>query len=217
MKRIFSALALLIALAAIAGCENSAVSQLRTSTPAEAAAKVMELYDRNGDGKLDAKELPASLALVDGLNRIDGNRDGAVALAEMEARFTAHDNMSDAVACQVTVQSKKAPLSGAVVTFTPEPFMGEGKQTYVGTTNSSGSCAVEGQEVKLPGLPTGYYKVQIVHAASGTDVMRGVEVADDTPSPNRLSFDTQIAPKPPVAADAARSQARFGWAVAQSQ
>jgi hypothetical protein len=71
--------------------------------------------------------------------------------------------------------------------------------------------------VKLPGLPTGYYQVQIVHPPSGTDVRRGVEVADDTPSPNRLTFDTQIARKPPVDAHAARSQARFGWAVAHSK
>jgi hypothetical protein len=187
---------LIVAVVTIGGCRKSAVSQLRTSTPAEAAAQVLELYDGNKDGKLDSKELAASPALIDGLPRIDRDRDGAVTLAEMEARFGAHDQMSDVVAFQLHVKSKNVPLSGALVTFMPEPFMGEGKQSYVGTTDQGGACSLEGQEIKLPGVPTGYYKVHIVHQASGTDVTRGVEVADDTPAPNRLELDTQLATAP---------------------
>jgi hypothetical protein len=66
------------------GCGgNSAVSQLRDGTPAEAAAKVMTLYDGDRDGKLTATELAAAPGLVDGLSRIDSNRDGTIDLAEM--------------------------------------------------------------------------------------------------------------------------------------
>jgi hypothetical protein len=175
------------------GCGKSGGTLRREGSPEEAATKVMELYDGNKDGKITSDELAASPALVDGLSRIDTNRDGAIDLAEMTARFTAHDSMSHLVAFEVQVTSKRVPLDGAVITFTAEPFMGEGKQAYVGTT-AAGLCQqLEGQERKVPGVPTGYYKVHIVHEASGTDATRGVEVADDTPSPNRLAFDTQLA------------------------
>jgi hypothetical protein len=186
----------LITVSIATGCNKSSGSLLREGTPEEAAAKVLELYDANKDGKVASNELTSSPALVDGLPRIDTNRDGAIDLAEMTARFAAHDDMSQLVALDVLITSKRQPLDGAVVTFTAEPFMGEGKQSYSGTT-SGGVCHLQGQEKEIRGVvPTGYYKVHIVHEASGTDVTRGVEVADDTPSPNRLAFDTQRAAAP---------------------
>jgi len=178
------------------GCAQSAVSQLRTSTPAEAAARVMELYDTNKDGKVAADEVRASPALVNGLSRIDKNRDGAVVVDEMQARFDAHDQMPDLIPFEVYISAKRQPLEGATVTLTAEPFMGEGKQSYVGSTNAGGVAYVVGQDVDLPGLPTGYYTVHIVHAPSETDVKVGCEVAHDLPERNRFSFDTQLAVAP---------------------
>jgi len=178
------------------GCAKSAVSQLRTGTPAEAAAKVLELYDSNKDGKLAPDELKASPALAAGVSKIDKNRDGSIDAAEMQARFERHDQMADLVAFDVEVSANRRPLEGATVTFIPEPFMGEGKQSYVGVTSSTGAANLEGQQLELPALPTGYYTVHIVHPPSQTDVKRGTEVADDTPSPNRLAFDTQLAAAP---------------------
>jgi len=175
------------------GCGNAAKSQLRTSSPAEAAAAVMVLYDANKDGKVDDKELEASPALVDGLPRIDKNRDHAIDAAEMQARFEAHDKMSDVVGFDVSVTAKGRLVIGADVTFIPEPFMGEGKQSYVGRTNKGGAAHVHGQNVELVGVPTGYYTVRLVHEGSKLDVKRGCEVADDTPSPNGLQFDFYIA------------------------
>lgn len=176
----------------LAGCGKSEVSQLRTGDPAEAAASVFKQCDGNQDGKLAADELAASPALVEGLTRIDANRDGAVDLAEMTARFTAHDAMSDVVGIQLNVTAKGKPLDGAVVTLTLEPFMGEGKQSYAGTT-ANGSVQLEGAEMHMKGLPTGYFTAHIVHQASGVDVKRGIEIADDTPSPNRLVIDVAAA------------------------
>lgn len=190
---------LIVALIVAAGCSKSGVSQFRTNAPAEATALVLERYDSNKDGKLVAGELAASPGLVDGVGRIDANRDGGFDAAELEARFAAHDQMSDIIGFQVRITANQAPLSGATVTFIPEPFMGEGKQSYVGTTADSGMCYVSGDEVKLPGVPVGFYKVHIVHAASGADVTRGCEVGDDMPSPNRLAFDTELSTVPTAA------------------
>ncbi len=66
--------------------------------------------------------------------------------------------------------------------------MGQGKQNYVGTS-ANGLVNLQGSEVQMPGLPTGYYTARVVHTASGVDVSRGFEIADDVPSPNRLLFD----------------------------
>ena len=149
----------------------------------------MALYDANKDGKIDAKELEASPALADGLPRIDSNRDKAIDAAELQARFEKHDGMSDVVGVDVAIKWKGWPVEEATVTFTPEPFMGEGKQSYVGASNASGGVPLKGQEVEMIGLPTGFYTVHIVKEKSQVDEKRGVEVADDTPSPNRLQFD----------------------------
>jgi len=172
----------------LTGCGGkSAVSQLRDGTPAEAAAKVMELYDGDHDGKLIAAELAASPGLAEGLSRIDANRDGVVDLAEMTARFTTLDDLSDVVAMQVMVTANGTPLDGAAVTLTPDPCMGEGKQAYEGTT-VNGLTAPAGLATPMP-TPTGYYTLHIVHAATSVDLTRGHEVAEDGPSPNRLMVD----------------------------
>jgi hypothetical protein len=172
----------------LAGCGGkSATSQLRDGTPAEAAAKVMELYDGDQDGKLVTAELAASPGLAEGLSRIDKNRDGDVDLAEITARFTALDDLSDVVPVQVTVTAKGTPLDGAVVTMTPDPCMGESKQSYEGTT-ANGMATPFGKTTPMP-TPTGYYTLHIVHSPTGVDLTRGHEVAEDAPSPNRLAID----------------------------
>ena len=184
----FASVSLSLTVIGLTGCGGkSAVSQLRDGTPAEAAAKAMELYDGDKDGKLVAAELAASPGLTEGLSRIDANKDGAVDLAEMTARFTALDDLSDVVAMQVMVTSNGTPLDGAVVTLTPDPCMGEGKQAYEGTT-VNGLTAPAGLATPMP-TPTGYYTLHVVHAATGVDLTRGHEVAEDGPSPNRLAID----------------------------
>ena len=173
------------------GCGGgSPVSQFRSGTPEEAAGRVLKLYDADNDGKASTDELKASPGLLDGLSRIDSNRDGAIDLAEMTARFAQHDEMSNVVGFQLNVAAQGAPLDGALVTFTPDPAMGEGKQSYSGTS-AAGGVFLAGSELSMTGLPTGYYTVQISQPSGGVDFKRGIEVADDTPSPNRLTIDVR--------------------------
>jgi hypothetical protein len=187
-------LLLCASLLALPGCgDDSPAAILRTGSPADAAAKALQLHDSNNDGKLDKSELGAVPSLAGSVLHVDANRDGAIAQAELEARFTAHDAMADLATFDVEVTENGSPLDGAVVTFIAEPFMGEGKQAYVGTTAANGMCGLVGESVKIPGVPVGFYRVQIAHAASGADVTRGCEVATDLPTANRLAFDTKIA------------------------
>lgn len=180
-------LALCSALLCVGCGRKSVVSELRDGTPAEAAARVMTLYDGDKDGILAAAELAASPGILDGLPRIDANKDGAVDLAEMTARFTVHDDLSDVIPTQVVVTADGTSLDSATVIFTPDPCMGEGKQTYRGST--VGGIAQPMGETNVMPTPIGYYTVQIVHSATGVDVTRGCEIANDTPSPNRRTFD----------------------------
>jgi hypothetical protein len=176
------------------GCSKaSRESILRRGTPAEAAAKAMELHDSNKDGKLDKQELAAASSLTGSLRYIDANRNGAIELAELQGRFEAHDAMPDLASFDVQITANRAPLAGAEVTFTAEPFMGEGKQPYVGTTADNGMCGLRGQVANVDGVPIGFYQVRIVHTASGVEVTRGCEVATDLPTANRMIFDTELA------------------------
>jgi hypothetical protein len=171
---------------ALGGCGGSVTSQLPSYDPEQAASVALELYDRNSDGTLVAEELRESPALAAGRPRIDLNSDGAITAEEMKSRFAALAEQSDVIALDLRVTSNKRPLSGATVTFTPEPFMGDGLQSYSGVTTDHGTCELIGSKVDLYGLPVGYFKVHIVHEGQGIDALRGCEIADDTPTGNRV-------------------------------
>src|SRR5687768_7684162 len=111
-------------LTAIVGCGGTVASQLPSIDPAQNAAKAMELYDANGDGKLAKDELRNCASLLVAMPRIDGNSDGAIATDEIASRFEELDNQSDIKVLDLSVTVKRKPLAGATVTFTPEPFMG---------------------------------------------------------------------------------------------
>jgi hypothetical protein len=177
-----------LVLLVIGGCGGSVASQLPSIDPAESAAKAIELYDRSGDGTLVTDELRQCPALVAALRRIDKNSDATITAEEIQSRLEELDRQSDVKVLDLSITSKRRPLGGASVTFTPEPFMGEGLQSYSGVTSEQGRCELIGSEVDLYGLPVGYYKVNIVHGGQGIDATRGIEVADDMPFGNRLEI-----------------------------
>jgi hypothetical protein len=170
------------------GCGRAITSQLPSYDPAFAASKAMELYDRNNDRKLAPDELGECPALLVGLARIDRNNDHTITAEEVQARFVALEQQSDIKTIDLLVTSKGRPLGGATVTFTPEPFMGDGLQSYSGTTTERGWCELIGSQVDLYGLPVGYFKVHVVHEGQGIDAIKGCEVADDSPEGNRIEI-----------------------------
>lgn len=177
-----------VLLVIISGCSGSVASQLPPIDPVKSASEAMKLYDRDGDGKLVSDELRECPSFVLGLPRIDRNADKAITADEIQSRFVDLDSQSDIKVIDLSVTFKRKPLGGANVTFTPEPFMGEGLQSYSGMTSEQGRCELVGSEVDLYGLPVGYYKVGIVHGGHGINATRGVEVADDAPAGNRLEI-----------------------------
>jgi len=176
---------LLVAVSISSGCGKSNRVTVDKYDPATAAAKAIEAYDRNGDGKLSAEEVKSSPGLSEGSSRIDKNRDGILTSDELQARFQALQSQSASMLLRVDVTLKRAPLAGASITFVPEPFMGDGFQSYVGTTTDAGVCDLKGEKRDTLGIPTGFYQVKIIHPGRSINEVRGVEIADDTTG-NRL-------------------------------
>jgi hypothetical protein len=173
-----TALVVPLVVAAI-GCSRSTTQQASAIDPSAATVKVLEQYDRNGDRSLSARELKASAALSLSAARIDKNRDGSLSEDEIRDRVTTQAALAGRFLFQVSVSSQGKPLPGAEVTFIPEPFMGEGSQSYGGTTGQNGICSLKGVDFKTLGIPNGFYQIHIVHADRQIDVVRGVEIAND--------------------------------------
>jgi hypothetical protein len=173
------ALAYLLLVLATIGCSRSAAQRNGTFDATAAATKALEQYDRNKDHQLSAQELKSSAALSASAERIDKNRDGSLSESEIRDRFRTHESMAGKFLFQVSVSLKDKPLADAAVTFTPELFMGEGLQSYVGTTGAHGTCSLNGSEFKTLGVPNGFYQVRVIQADHGIDVVRGVEIAND--------------------------------------
>jgi hypothetical protein len=174
------ALACLLLVAAPIGCTRSATQGATAFDPSTATAKALERYDRNKDRKLSADELKASSTLSASAARFDKNRDGSLSEDEIRERFKAHESLAGKLLFQVSVSAQGKPLADATVTFTPEPFMGEGLQSYLGTTGEKGLCSLKGRDFKTLGVPNGFYQVHVSQAGHGIDVDRGVEIANDT-------------------------------------
>jgi EF hand len=171
----------------LSGCGGAISAKSENYDVATATAKVLETYDRNGDGQLSAVELKACPALANGMRHIDRNGDGKLTEEEIRARMQSLDDQSDFIGLDLQVTAKGRPLVGAQLTLTPEPFMGDGLQSYSGTTVEGGGCPLKGEKKLLPGIPIGFYRVQVVQADQGINEVRGCEIADDTTG-NRLQI-----------------------------
>jgi hypothetical protein len=174
-----TALEYLLLVAAATGCSRSATEHISTFDPTAAATRALEQYDRNKDHTLSAQELKASAALNASAALMDKNRDGSLSEDEIRDRFRTHESLAGKFLFQVSVLLKGKPLEGAEVTFTPEPFMGEGLQSYTGTTGANGLCSLKGREFKTLGIPNGFYQIRVIQVDHGIDVVRGGEIAND--------------------------------------
>ena len=134
---------------------------------AEAAAtKAMSDYDTNGDGQLDEGELKACMALGGAIGEIDEDGDGQISEAEIKARveyFVSNRVGRESLAC--VILKNKRPLSNAIVTFEPEPFMGDMIRSASGTTDRTGLVIVNIDD-ELGGIQPGFYKVVISRPSS---------------------------------------------------
>lgn len=171
---------LLLSLTLLGGCEASLQSQIGSLEEPEAlATQIFSSIDTNSDGKLDKQELSSSPGLAAGVQRIDSDRNDHITREELVKRLQTLATLSDFVGVQITVQRGGRPLPKATVTLEPASFMAAELQSYIGETDDRGNCHLRGQDIRVPGIPTGYYTAHIAQAATNTNVTLGCEIADD--------------------------------------
>jgi hypothetical protein len=189
---------LLFSLATFVSCSSGPAPVKQPSIDASQAGKLaMEMYDKNGDGKVDGNELENAPALKAALPRLDTNGDGAVSADEVAERVKVWKGMltgMTSVACHVALNGQ--PLAGAKVTLEPEAFLGDEIKAAYGTTNQFGdtSLAIPKEQRPDPKLPGGahfgLYKVRISKLENGketiparynSETILGQEVSYDDP------------------------------------
>lgn len=180
-----AALFLAFLIISLTGCSSD--TQLKKIYDSDAVAKtVMASFDKDRDGKLSEQELLACPALQSAQARIDLNQDGVLDASEISRRVAAYAAMSDYIMADVSVKRGLQPLAGVNVTLRLADFMGTGPIQFAATTDAAGIGTPVSDQAEIIGFPLGFYDVEIV---SQVKTWRfGIEVADDTPSANRLDF-----------------------------
>jgi hypothetical protein len=139
--------------------------------PESAADMALELYDRNGDAKLDKAELAACPGIRDMLSLYDQDGGGSVDRNEIVERLTGLlKSRIGLTQLRARVTYRGKPLSGAKVVFEPEPYLGEEVEAAEGTTDAHGSAQMSIAPEQLPEhvhnmrlVHCGTFKVRITH------------------------------------------------------
>lgn len=172
---------------AIAGCSGGPD---RFDAPdvdlSSAASQAIELYDTNGDGVLDEKELSKCPGLLLKRASYDADGNGSLAEAEIEqglVRLLGKGTGGTQLNCLVLYKGQ--PLSGATVVLEPEPYLGEEVQTATGTTDGAGTT-----QLAIPGeyLPKHLQRLKAVHY--GTFKVRVTHPT--TPIPAKYNTETEL-------------------------
>ena len=170
----------------IAGCSDVPKAPPRFKLdPEQAAQEAMRLYDKDGDGKIDAKELEASPPLQELLLNIKAKN----APRGTPVTLTAADNLTEAdikdhleelvkspsilVSAQFAVQLDGKPLEGGTVTFTPEAFLGGSFKNHTGQTNNFGNVLLDADmPQQYPNLMyVGLYRVSVSKMVNGKELI----------------------------------------------
>lgn len=182
----------LLILLLVAGC-GSGPKRLAYEGPAwnpsSQAAKIIEMHDADGNGVLGPEELEKSPAMKAALRFGDRNRDGKLDQTEIMARLSFfRDSRTYRAKTVCLVTSSGKPLAGVAVRFVPEEAIAGVIGPAQGVTDASGRAAMAVEGAAQPGVPPGFYKVEILKkdTASGTisprftaETTLGCEVAPD--------------------------------------
>jgi hypothetical protein len=162
----------LIVTVLVAGCSGG---PQRVKPPkidvSSSAAKAIELYDTNHDGKLSQEELAKCPGILVMLDSYDTNHDKFVDQEEIRERLSLllrNGTGATQLGCNITY--KGSPLVGAKVVFEPEPYLGTDIQAAEGTTNNYGAAELGMPAEKAPAalknmnlIQYGTFKVRVTH------------------------------------------------------
>jgi len=205
------AVAIAVALGSSGGCGTPQGSG-ETGTPKcrrpqidakAAAAKAIEMYDSDLDGKLSGKELDKCPGLKAAVRQMDPTGRGGITAEMIVKRIMAWYNAkvgTVSIGCLVTRNG--VPLPGVGVTFVPEEFLGldSGRWSAKGTTDANGVAMMSipdqgGKGVR--GVVPGFYRVKITKVGAGIPARYN----SNTILGYELSLDTFGAAKEPIKFD----------------
>ena len=164
MKRFAIGIACLMLVLSV-GCGKSKPKRVEGPAvdPESAAAKAMELYDTDKNGKIEKTELDATPALKYALSYMDKNADGGLDKAEIanQMKLWVESKIGLTTPALRFVAKGNKPAKGTKATLTPEAFL-PGLKTAEGTI-TKGACAPSsaGNVDGLPGMTYGFYTITI--------------------------------------------------------
>lgn len=154
-----------------------------------AAAKALERYDTNQDGRIAGAELESCPALQAAMARIDLAPDGTITAEKIAARIKAWQATKvGRLPAFCTVRQHGRPLADADVRLVPEPFLGDKVPAGSGKTDENGQAwiSVSGLAPGDPaGIAPGFYRVEITKAGQpipakyNSATILGLEAAPD--------------------------------------
>jgi len=180
MSKTFSFLFLSV-LIFVLGCGRAKPTAPKLDPPSM-AAKAVELYDSNGNGKIDGGELDKTPALKFALKEMDEDKDKALSANEIQKRLEAWQ----ASGITLTAPLFQCKIGGKMVKegtmkLTPEPFLGETFPAAEGTF-VNGACQPAAPNAgNYQAIPVGFYTVEVTSPeGSISNGQCGVEVFDDS-------------------------------------
>ena len=161
----------------LAGCSSEPASPPRFQIdPQQAAQEAVKLYDKNGDGALDLKELAASpplLELLKNLKARSHDHPDSLTAADISGRL-AEWLAAPAILLpgSATVYLDGKMLEGATVTYEPEPFLGPSYHCHQGQTDVTGAVLLDAELKDYPGtIYVGLYRVRISKMMGGKETI----------------------------------------------
>ncbi len=167
------------------GCDSLDRAKAPEFSPRTAAAKAIELYDTNGDGRLDAEELKQAPSLAANLATFDSDGDGGLTADEIQARLQEILRDGARVDNALTILLDGRPLRDAEVRLVPDAFLADGLPPAKGTTDAHGSVQPVSEGVDY-GIFVGVYRVEVTKSGQNlparynTDTVLGVEMTSLT-------------------------------------
>jgi len=137
--------------------------------------RAIELYDDNGDGKIDDKELKQCPGLRDLLSVADADADGTLSSEEISARIKWYETSGFVlVPFEIQITNGGVPVVGAKITMIPEKLLADTIEPATGVTDSVGRVIPtihhpDAESGALQGLRPGMYRCHISLMSSQSD------------------------------------------------
>ena len=161
----------LLSLVLCVGCEPAkTVIHVVNISPSAVAAKAMQLYDTNKDGKISGTELDKAPCLKAALDMLGTDAARGVTAEQISTRvqkWNDDKNGLEPVLCNVAHNG--VPVKDAEIKFVPDPCISDYLTQFgVGKTDANGAARIglpkePGSDIPTA-IPPGFYRVEITKA-----------------------------------------------------